>query len=369
VKSNEQKLVVKESDLKAGDILFEMDDSGANHALIYLGSETELGSKLTVAHADFKTYERLLKTSLPAGHYTIFRSNDPELATLAAKIAENWATYNTPYDIPRLCAGLDIHNEKIITAKGNLDSIVEEHRKDFDIMDVIKYAGRAKSSMCRPAEEGENEEDTQGACCAMFVLICYQAAAVLKADLVKPIVGNGQTTWISNKHADPNQLEQCFAAYEPEKDNINEYASFCQTKATIIASCKEYIEENKTANTDNEHQSFTPAIAAWNLRKGAPSEFPVKQVLPSGLILDSKINPAIFRRALSLDNVGFQNPFKNDELVIPTKNYTTEEKEAYKAEIDDSQAISKGKEALMKALIKGEAKELKIDLNIRATLK
>ena len=369
MKSSEQRSGVSESDLKAGDILFDMHDSGTSHALIYLGTEKELGSKLTVAHADFITFEKLLKTSLPAGSYTIFRSNDPDLAKLAAKIADNWATYNTPYDQHRLFAGQDIHEERMITAKNNLDSVVEEHRKDFDILDVIKYAGRAKSSMCRPAEEGEDEEDVRGARCAMFVLTCYQAAAVLKANLVKPIVGDGQTSWISNKHADPSQLEQCFAAHEPQKTNMKEYAAFCQTKAVTMASCQEHIEQVPAASTDKNHQSFTPAIAAWNFTKGAPSKFPVEQVLSSGLMLDTKINPPVFRRALSLDDVGFQKPFKNAVLAVERKNFTKEEKDAYKAEIDHSQAVSKGKEALMKGLIKGEEKELKVDLNIRPSVK
>jgi hypothetical protein len=48
VKSIEQRSAVSESDLKAGDILFDMHDSGTSHALIYLGTEKELGSKLTV---------------------------------------------------------------------------------------------------------------------------------------------------------------------------------------------------------------------------------------------------------------------------------------------------------------------------------
>lgn len=133
MKSVEQTSSASENELRAGDILFEMDAEGASHALIYLGSEKELGSKLTVAHADFITSEKLLKTSMPAGDYTVFRSNDPELALLAAKVADNWASYNTPYDQHRLFAGQDAFNDRMDKANQNLDTVLKEHRKDFNI--------------------------------------------------------------------------------------------------------------------------------------------------------------------------------------------------------------------------------------------
>lgn len=365
MKSSGEVTSVSEEGLRAGDILFDMDGAGATHALIYLGSEKEEGSKLTVAHADFITFEKLLKTSLPAANYTVFRSNDPELGKLAAQVADNWATYNTPYDQKRLFAGQDVFNDRMDSANQNLDSVLQEHRKDFNVMDMIKYAGRANSAMCRPAEAGEDEESVRGARCAQFVLICYQTAVALKVNLVKPIVGDGQTLWNSNKHADPKQLDEYFTQNDPGKKNMKAFADFTRSKSAILLSYNEHRGKAQADTNDKDHPTYTPAIVAWNLGRGAPSETPIQEILPQGLVLGTtSCIPSVFRRALSLDDVGFKKPFDNALLSVPKKSYTQQESDLYKAQLNKAQQVSASKQADLRSYVNGETSELKSKPNL-----
>ena len=78
---------------------------------------------------------------------------------------------------------------------------------------MVKYAARRGASINLPEGKGSG----RGVWCGMFGLMCYQTAAVAKAGLVKPLVGDGQHRWVSDKYHDPAQAKAYFEADAAKK--------------------------------------------------------------------------------------------------------------------------------------------------------
>ncbi|MDQ2994720.1 MAG: hypothetical protein M3R00_07225 [Pseudomonadota bacterium] len=366
---------ITEDSLNPGDILFSVGEHGPDHALIYVRPKND-NSHLTVAHADFVKHEKLLKTSLPTGKYVVWRCNDHNLAAQAARLADNWASYATPYDSRRLYLGQDVYDELIAdSAPTDLTKAMEGARKDFDSIgkyELLKYAARAGSSICRPDEDSEK---ARGVRCAMFVLICYQTAALLQADLVKPIVGDGQHNWVSNKYHDHAKIEESFAPHTPPKSKLPEYARFKRLQNTAIENYKSYVEKIRSREEFSgftikdpdhklvveDHALFSSALEAWDFKNGDIQNFDFKPYLSDALMLEQKtVNPIIFERALSEDQKLWENPFKglgDGMLNVEAKSFTEVEKKGYQKELEKHLQNSESNKQQMISYINGDLNE------------
>jgi len=231
--------VLTEDALKPGDILFTMSGGEAAHVSIFLGSKTG-ANKLTLAHAiNTDNMKQLTKTGVPPDSYVVFRCKDEKMAELAANIADNWASYNTPYDEQRLEIGTKVYNARtrMLPSEEQKEAAAPFYRKDFEETGkyrLVKYAARRGAAINLPKGEGAG----RGVWSGMFALMCYQTAAVVKAGLVKPLIGDGQHRWVSDKYHDPAQarryFERSFEAGAPKKSQPFRYAKFKKTMRSTV---------------------------------------------------------------------------------------------------------------------------------------
>lgn len=364
-----------EESLKPGDILFTMSNGEAGHASIYLGSKD--GSKLTTAHVvNSGQYQQLMKTSLPAAEYVVYRCKDAKMAELAAHMAENWASYHTPYDEQRLEIGTKVSNvrtQKSAPENRSKDA-TEACRKDFENTGkyrLVKYAARRGSSINLPEGKGKG----RGVWCAMFALMCYQTAAVTKAGLVKPVVGDGEHRWVSDKYSNPKETKAYFESTAPKKSHIFKYAKYKKSENDATTCYENYVDkirgkgefqghQHKDFHKEvvKDHESYSPSIIAWDFAKhGDIQNFDFKAVLSDGLMLEQKTtDPEVFMQALSQDKSMWENlneQHGNKLLSVANKTATPEEKQAYKAEILSHIALGKKNTQDMTSYLNGNLKK------------
>lgn len=307
---------LSEEVLRPGDILFTVSPEGVGHTSIYLGSK--VGSTLNTAEAvnDGK-YSQLMKTRLPAGDYIVIRSKDEHLKKLAIHFAENWATYQTPYDVQRLEIGTRIigPRSRSFSNMETKDAVLKASREDFETTGkyrLVKYAARRGAPINLPKELGRG----RGVWCAMFVLMCYQTAAVAKAGIVKALVGDGQHRWVSDKYHDPGQVEQYFNDGAPNKAQFFKLAKYKKAVAASIQNYNNYVVKLKGKEEffqykhievhkgfNEQHALFFPSLCAWDYAKyGDIQEFDFKSVLTEGLMLEQKTtDPEVFLHSLRQD--------------------------------------------------------------------
>jgi hypothetical protein len=114
-------------------------------------------------------------------------------------------------------------------------------RKDFEetgIYRLVKYAARRGGSITLPEGHGRG----RGVWCAMFTLMCYQTAAVAKAGLVKPVVGDGEHRWVSDKYNDPKQAKSYFSSNAPAKAHLFKFTKQKRQKEAAKNYAK-YVEK------------------------------------------------------------------------------------------------------------------------------
>ena len=342
-----------EQALKPGDILFTMSGGEAAHVSIYLGSDGN--NKLTLARAvNSGNMKQLMKTSVPPDNYVVFRCKDQKLAELAAHIADSWASYNTPYDEQRLEIGTKVYNARTRNFRPEEQKAgsAPAYREDFDETGkyrLVKYAARRGASISVPQENGKG----RGVWCGMFGLMCYQTAAVAKAGLVKPLVGDGQHRWVSDKYHDPVQTQKYFDSNAPKKTQLFKYAKYKKSANEATQNYNNYVE--KTRGKDEfvgrqhidahkkvvkDHATHTPSLAAWDFAKqGDIRKFDFEPILSKGLMIEQKTaDPGIFMHSLSEDSNMWENPFKNNAndtgIVKIVRNSANEqEKSEYKEQL------------------------------------
>ncbi len=369
-----QNEVLSEDSLRPGDILFTMSGGEAAHVSIYLGKEGN--GNLTLAHAvNQGNLKQLVKTSVPNDNYVVFRCKDNKLAEIAAHIADNWASYSTPYDEKRLEVGTRIYNARTRHSRPEeqKEKALPSYRQDFDETGkyrLVKYAARRGASLTLPEGKGKG----RGMWCGMFGLLCYQTAAVAKAELVKPLVGDGQHSWVSDKYHDPSQVEKYFQADAPKKSQIFKFAKHKKAVNEATQNYNTYVQ--KTQGKDEfvgvahhpahkevakNHETYAPSLAAWDFAKhGDIKNFDFEPYLSKGLMIEQKTaDPGVFMHALSQDPNMWSNPFKKHEhddgvVRIEKPAPTQEEKANYRQEREASISESQKNTVKMTAYLDGK---------------
>jgi hypothetical protein len=341
MESNKEEVLTEES-LRPGDLLFTMSGDEAGHASIYA---PKASSKLTTVHADNDgDYKQLKKTSLPPGDYIVFRCKDSKLADLAALIADNWASYNTPYDEQRLQIGTKVYSLRTnaVDPTERQAVAVTACRKDFEDTGkyrLVKYAARRGASITLPEGHGRG----RGVWCAMFTLMCYQTAAVAKAALVKPVVGDGEHRWVSDKYNDPKQTKSYFSSNAPAKSHLFQFTTQKPQKEAAknytkyvekIHGLKEYSGyDHKDFHklTVNKHAMHSPSLIAWDFAKyGDIKAFDFEPILSSGLMLEQKTtDPEILMHSLDQDKKLWKKEGTLKVAITPTLNQDNDYQEEF----------------------------------------
>lgn len=307
--------------LRPGDLIFTIDSNGvAGHVAIWAPQE---GSILSVAHAIRRGVDLVLKTALEVPgeglSYLVLRNKDPHLARMAAKQANRWCRFGTPYDTNRLEVGerrestLSVHKENPQAALNAYQRFEFEKGGKYRL---IKYASRRMGPISLPKSCGGSG---RGMRCCLFALSCFQTAALSKYDLVKPLCGDSATRWVSDKYTSLDLIKQSkpstesifnkgairakFKTTQAWKNDVSSYCVFIEKIRKHDTEFKDYTHYKDHKFYDENRIPYAPSLLAWDYEKnGSIETFPFENVLGEGLMLEPKTtSPAMLLYALSQD--------------------------------------------------------------------
>ena len=173
---------MKLSDLQIGDVLFTFvgEKPPALHTQIYTADSH---FKQTILHAVDDSRpggpSKLMATGIKTQDMLVYRCKRGHLAYEAWAMALRWARFLVPYDHER--KNLKEAYRNTIIDMGEED-VVERMALLFQthgIFRAIKYTARREEIVCYPTDG----DGSKGLTCTMFVILCYQAAALQRCVL------------------------------------------------------------------------------------------------------------------------------------------------------------------------------------------
>jgi hypothetical protein len=290
---------MKIDELQPGDVLFTMLNRKppALHTQLYLA---DAQFPATILHAvDGGKASKLMATSLPKDvkDLLVYRCKGrPELIGKAVKFASRWTMYQTPYDQER--KNLKEGYRNILDSEGvKADAIPQRMRELFNRhgkFRAIKYASRRRGILCYPGEDGTS----RGLTCTMFVILCYQVAAI--AEHVRKThqlgLGGSASVRVSDKKLQPSDeaiLKSLVTKGRLDAQDLRDYIEYVRT----IQSGNEYsidwelaYREPSTRPASPRRPGFQyfPSLLCWD---GPPSmhAFDFAAAMTPAFMVDSKI--------------------------------------------------------------------------------
>lgn len=320
-------------ELLPGDIIFTIEDdldsstAYARHCMMIV-DKTGLAN---VSHAIKVKGQDVRCTSLPSGRFQIVRCKNPELAVEAARIARQWSSYGIPFDKKRQIAAQKIEESILFDtpiSSQNPDSAKElalkaanERFYNGGKYRAIKAASRRDTLPTLTEALGSEK----GLMCSMFVIWCYQAAAL--EPYVNAAAGR-EASYVSDKHAPLRDMQNIslYHLFGRQKRNqsIKKYLEY-------VASLQNQEQEQPSVDKRKLYNTFMPSFMAWkNHEHGEIEDFDFANAITEGMCVDAKTTMpttllfSLFKDAKQWDVL--------PEFTINNAQYPEEQKQEYKKE-------------------------------------
>lgn len=308
---------MKLKDLQPGDVILTTlnQKPPALHAQLYEGDTTFEHTILHAVDDSGKKLHKLMATSIRASKdYLVFRCKVPTLAVQATAFGKKWAMYQTPYDNDRKYVKEAFRN--VFDNTYSAEAIPNEMARIFDEKGkfrAIKYATRREETLCYPDEAGES----RGLTCTMFVILCFQVAALAPHVLTRTALGKASgTPRVSDKklnEGDLLMLDKLVASGKLDGEDLRQYKAYVAS----LQSGNEYRIDWELSGRDKPEAKvpkpqqlgflYVPSLFCWNAPVPIRS-FSFETTMTKGMMLDSKIATSNhLLLCLDADNAGWEN--------------------------------------------------------------
>jgi len=308
-------------ELEVGDVLFTKlnEVSPAMHTQIYSGDSHYQESIIHAVNDPTRNGpQQLMATGLKTADMLVYRCRNGSLAYDAYTAALRWVRYLVPYDQDRKMVKEAYNNKMAMAEISGKDKVVSHMKllfQEHGIFRAIKYTARRHEILCYPSD-GESQ---RGLTCTMFVILCYQAAAL--ADHVKTTeeMGDGSPlTRISDKKMSLDDRQRLRLLAQNPKNGVDpaDVSAFEQYVGLLQSSNEYSIKWNsdeewrsaptRTPNPRLKGYQYFPSILCW---KGKPSitAFDFASAMTAGMMVDAKIATSEqLRLCMEADKVGWQ---------------------------------------------------------------
>lgn len=301
---------MKISELEVGDILLTVVGAKppALHAQIYAGDSH---FQQTILHAVDDTRKdgpsKLMATGLKSDSILVYRCKNGDLAYEAYCAALRWIKYLVPYDQERKTLKEAYRNT--ISSNTNVVSLMQLLFHRHGTFRAIKYTARRDEILCYPTDG----EMSRGLTCTMFIILCYQAAALEEHVLTTSEVSQGQKmVRVSDKKMTRPELEILQGLSKLNAEDVKLYREY----VGLLQSGNEYsinwelagrdVPTRKPAPRLPEYK-YVPSLCCWK-GPGAISKFNFAGAMTTGMMVDAKITTSEqLRLCLEADKVGWTN--------------------------------------------------------------
>ena len=325
---------MKISELEEGDVLFTMlgNKPPALHTQIYAGDSHFTH---TIIHAVDDTRRdgpsKLMATGLKTDSILVYRCLRTQLAYEAYVAAIRWIKYLVPYDQERKTL-----KEAFRNLQAGTSDIVPLLRTLFlrhGIFRAIKYTARREEILCYPSDG----ELSRGLTCTMFVILCYQAAALSgQVARTSEFSSHGAQVRISDKKMSKEELANLgamakFLGKQLHEEDVRIYRDY----VGLLQSGNEYSLKWEDSGRDAPTRKpnprlqgylYVPSILCWNGPQSIAG-FDFVSAMTAGMMVDAKITTSEqLRLSLEADKLIWVNKGYLDNSEMPARDENYKEK-------------------------------------------
>ena len=319
-------------DLEAGDVIMTMLNSKppALHTQIYTEDSHFPATIIHAVDDSGRKLHKVMPTSVKGSpDLWVYRCQDAQLAIGAAVQAMKWAAYETPFDQQRKYTREALRSQLALNDQDPLPAVQELFKKKGKFR-AIKYAARRDDPLCSPKEDGT---DGRGVNCAMFALLCYQAAA-LRPHVKTPglLYPDLRMVRVSDKKISPAEVEIIKKMKGLDPTDLEQYLDY----ANGLHSDNEFAIDWDLVSRDKpiKHHEvkrwigymYLPSLLMWS--SSTPiSRFAFDKEMGPGLMLDAKVvTSEQFRLAMEADKERWK-------LIGPLEEEASPPDPAYKSKL------------------------------------